>query len=375
MTGSLVIQGKYYHYKFRYKDPQTGKSCQTSITTKIPVQGNNKRKARQKGEELMANYIRSLSPDNWTFVQWVEKWIESKKANIRQVTYDGYCYYFSKHIKPFFGDKLLSNVKRIDLMNYYQKKLDDGLSPNSLPKHRVVIGGALKEAYLQEIIPNNPHYGITLPRCVSFEGTAYSLEQAQQLLTCVKGQNIETAVILGLCYGLRRSEVCGLRWSDIDFETNTMTIRNTVVHSKNIIELEKTKSKASNRKIDLVPNTIPYLKELQENQKRYRERISCKHKTKQWYVCSHKDGTRFNPDYISKAFSKFLKRSNLSKIRFHDLRHTAGSLLLEYSKDIKRVQKLLGHEKASTTWNTYIHQSEASREETANIMDNILFAV
>jgi integrase len=191
------------------------------------------------------------------------------------------------------------------------------------------------------------------------------------LLNAVKGDPIEPAVYLGLFLGLRRSEVVGLRWKDIDFDKKLITIQNTVVRFSTISELEKTKSRASRRTL-FMPDTLKeYLEALKASQEEARAVIGRKYSEEE-HVLQWPDGTSYNPSYVTHRFKKVLKANRLPEIRFHDLRHTAGSILLNDGLSIKQIQNMLGHEKSSTTLDIYSHLSTTGKHETAQAMNRLL---
>lgn len=175
-----------------------------------------------------------------------------------------------------------------------------------------------------------------------------------QLLSVLEDDVLKPAVVLGLYYGLRKSEVLGLRWQDIDFEAGTLSVRNTVTRMRTRIEHEQTKSLASKRTLFLIPSTITYLQQVRKDQLE-RQRLLGSAYTITDHICVWPDGRPLSPDYVSQHFRLFLEKHNLPSIRFHDLRHTAGSLLLRKGLNVKQVQEFLGHEKSSTTLDIYLH--------------------
>ena len=157
-----------------------------------------------------------------------------QENEVRLNTWEGYQIYVEKHIIPFFKPlKLtLQEISAQHIQNYYNKKLKAGQSANTMKKHSVVLRGALREALKKNLIPFNPVERATLPAGKRFIGKSYSVEQANKLLSVINDEVLKSAIILGLFYGLRRSEVLGLRWRDIDFGTGTITIKDTVVQVK-----------------------------------------------------------------------------------------------------------------------------------------------
>ncbi|MDE7242905.1 MAG: site-specific integrase [Oscillospiraceae bacterium] len=179
-----------------------------------------------------------------------------------------------------------------------------------------------------------------------------------------EGEPIRAAVTLAVCYGLRREEICGLRWRDIDFEAKKLYVRNTVTQNGVLkIEAERTKTEKSRRVIDLIDSTIPYLVSLKQTQQRQGIALN--------KVCVWPDGREVQPNYITHRTKRIMEKYGLERIRVHDLRHTAASLLATRATP-KQVQEFLGHEDISTTMNVYTHLLDADRKMTSGIMDGIL---
>ena len=254
------------------------------------------------------------------------------------------------------------------------QKAREGLSANSINKHLVLFNGVFNEAIRMQELYRNPCVGVMLPKTVRFRGSAYDAETAQRLLEAVRGDPIETPVWLGLFLGLRRSEVAGLRWCDVDLENGYVIIRNTVTCFKTLHEQEQTKSEASRRKLFLPASLREYLRAKKEACESYRDLLRTAYQDS-GHVCQWPDGSAYRPDFITRRFQTVLKQAGLPEIRFHDLRHTAGSLLVNSGHSIKQVQEFLGHEKVTTTLDVYIHMSEDGKADTASKLDVILSPV
>jgi integrase len=374
VTGSLQIKGDKYYAVVRIPD-ETGKEKQKWISTGISATGNKKRQANARLREILVDLEQkkiTYSADI-LFLDWIDIWMAQKQNEVRQNSLEGYQFYISKHIAPFYEPlKLtLQSITPQNIQDYYNAKRKAGQSASSIQKHNVVIRGALQEAVKKNLIPYNPADRATLPTLERFVGKAYTLEQANTLLSVTDNDPLKPAIILGLFYGLRRSEILGLRWRDIDFKANTIRICNTVVKTKTIIEAERTKSKASKRTLHIIPETKEYLMSLQRRQTENRLLIGSSYNVND-HVCVWDDGKPFIPDYISQRFAKILKKHDLPHIRFHELRHTAGSLLLERGLTAKQIQEYLGHERVATTLDIYGHLSVEGKKEAANTMGKLL---
>jgi integrase len=239
MTGSLKVQHGKYYVVTRIQDIN-GKTKQKWISTGLPDTAG-KRQAQQALRRILTEIEdkKIIYSKDTLFVDWIWTWMEQKKSQVRLNTYEAYEIYVESHIEPYFKPKklTLNSVEPQILQDYYNYKSKSNnenppLSPNSLCKHHVVIHGALQEAMKKNLIPYNPADRVSLPKKKEYVGKAYTAEQANLLVGKLGEEPLRSAVILGLFYGLRRSEVCGLRWGDIDFEDKTMMIRNTVVRTK-----------------------------------------------------------------------------------------------------------------------------------------------
>ncbi len=371
MTGSLQIKKGNYYAVYR---TETG--SQKWVPLNLSANGHNKRKAQQKLREVLAEAEtrQSVVTSDILFLNWLNRWMEQKKLFVSAGTFEGYTYYCEKHIIPHFKPlKLtLSNLSAQHLQTYYNTKYREGQSATTLRKHNAIIHGALEEAYKKDIILSNPANKVTFPQKKKFRGTAYTLQEAKALLAAVGDDDpIRPAIVFGLFYGMRRSEALGLRWSDIDFRANTLFIHRTVTRMKTVHDNNTTKSETSRRRLQLVPCTIPYLKTLRKTQAQ-----NCADLGQDFsldnHICVWPDGKLLDPNYVSQHFRKLLQKNNLPHIRFHDLRHTAGSLLLADGIDIKTIQEFLGHSDASTTANIYLHSVVHGASVTAVSLNRIM---
>lgn len=371
MTGSLQIKKEKYYVVYRDED---GK--QRWISTGISSKGNNKRKAQQRLREIMVDVEQGKTVVTATilFTEWIKRWMEQKENDVRENTYECYLLYLNKHILPYFEPKklTLSNLTAQHLQGYFNTKIKEGQSACTLRKHNAIINGSLMEAYKKDMIPSNPADKLTLPKKKKYRGSAYTMEQVKKLLAAVPEEDgFRSVIVFALFYGLRRTEILGLTWNDFDFTARTIHVRNTVTKMTTLHQSNQTKSESSNRILSMVPGTENYFENLMEQQRQLYERIGIPFSL-QASVCAWPDGKPFQPAYVSHQFKRILVKNDLPIIRFHDLRHTAGSLLLADGVDIKTIQNFLGHSQASTTVNTYLHGINRGGEVAANSMVRLL---
>ena len=374
MTGSLQVKNEKYYAVLNFKDNE-GKRKQKWISLDLEVK-NNKRKAEQALKKLVAEYdTKKIDVINkQSFSDFMGEWLKIIKASIKLNTYNGYKFHYDKHIKPYF-DKLgvaVVDLTPMHIQNYYNSKISEGLSATTVKRQHANIHKALDYALKMNIIPYNPADRITLPKREHYTGKFYDENQLKQLMEICKGTPIESCVFLTVNYGFRRSEVLGLKWSAVNFTENTITVNHTAVSTTSgIIYEDSTKNKASLRTLPLTDGVKNYLLELREHQKDMEKQFGdCYHKSE--YICVYNDGREIPPDYVTHKFAKILATSDLPKIRFHDLRHSAASLLINSGFNLKEVQEWLGHSNIATTGNIYSHLQYASKVNMANRFNELL---
>lgn len=381
MKGSLQKKhGKYYVVV--YQKDENGKLRQKWIPTRISEKGRNQTKAdaalHRILTELEAQNAKSTSflVTKLKFVEALLAWVEYKKYEIRTNTYELYTLNLNKHIIPFFEkkNKLVTEITTDDIEDYYKTKLKEGLTIETIKKHNIIIHGTLERELDKGTISVNPCDRARLPRQNRqdrFKGQAYTAEQANKLLEVIHGEVLEPVIMLGLLFGMRRSEALGLRWSDIDFKNHTIMISNTVTQMRTLLIDEHTKSFTSHRMLSVMDDVIGCFKRLKAQQEANKREYGDKYHDSD-FVCVWPDGRIILPGYVSHNFKKLLAKYDLPEIRFHDLRHTAGSLLLAQGVNIKQIQEFLGHADVTTTLNIYTHTDEEAKKETAAAMGKVL---
>lgn len=380
ITGSLQIRNGTYYMMLRVPRGD-GTYTQKAKTTKIKAQGKNERETRRnklEAEKMLAQWSDDLEQNvglanHRPLIAALDEWLERRKRSIRQNTYESYLCEYNYHIKPYFTPKKLRlcDVTPRIIQRYVDDKETSGLSPNSVKKHLVILNGVFNDAIKLGDMTFNPCARITPSRREKFVGKAYTAEEARQLLAAVKGESLEPAVYLALYLGLRRSEVAGLRWMDVDMENDQVHIRNTIVRFYTVTEQERTKSRASKRDLFLPAGLKTYLQELRKKQEENHAFLDLAF-SEESHVCQWEDGRAFQPEYISTRFREVLQKRGLPKIRFHDLRHTAGSLLINQGQSAKQVQEFLGHENVATTLDIYTHLTMDRKKDTADAIDSLL---
>ena len=268
-----------------------------------------------------------------------------------------------------------------DLEDYYTS-LKRRLSTNSVIKQHAIIHSTLKWAYKHDWLNRNVADMVDTMRKEKPElDEPYSVEEIAELLKVVRNHPIYLPVLMAAMFGLRRSEVLGLKWSAIDFEKKEFTVRTTVVRQhcgkrlKTTVRENVTKSASSKRVLPLSDYAVRLLREAKREQERNRALCGNCYNTQYLdFLCVNQMGDLLNPDYISQSFQKLLKRNGLRHIRFHDLRHSCASILADMGYSMKNIQTWLGHSDYNFTANTYVHtergaHAEMAKEFSENLME------
>jgi len=252
VTGSIQTKAgaKNYYAVISYTG-EDGNRKQKWVSTGVPVKGNNKRKAEVRIREIIAEYEEDgvgIARDIY-FVDFLVQWLEILKISIADSTYRSYSYTMSGHILPYFKPKKLKlkDVTPTVIQRYVTDKITNGLSPNTIRKHLANISKCLDSGVKMGLLASNPVKKIELPKKERFTGAKfYNQQQIEQLLEISKNDPLEIVILLTLFYGLRRSEVLGLKWDAVDFANKTLTIKHTVVVvGKDTYKQDRTKNDSS----------------------------------------------------------------------------------------------------------------------------------
>ena len=332
VAGHLQEKNDLYYIVLSYKD-KNGKRKTKWESTGLPVK-KNKKKAEALLQERRRNFIPPVTlsevrlDDDILFADFMLKWLEIAKSSIQITTYASYQGMVERVIAPYFrkrGIKLV-DLKATDLQDFYTKQLER-VKANSVIHYHANIHKALKYAVKIDLIPTNPADKVERPKKNEFKGNYYSAEEIHALSEIAQGTKLEIPVLLASFYGLRRSEVLGLKWDAIDFEENTLEVKHIVTQAsidgkKVLIQADRAKTKSSLRTLPLVPPIRDRLLTLKGEQETYRRLCGkCYNNDYLGYLCVDEVGNIIRPNYVSEQFPKLLKSNGLRAIRFHDLRH------------------------------------------------------
>jgi len=375
MTATLQIKKDRpnYYVLIRYQDEATGKERQKWVTTDISVKGNNKRKAEARLREVLAEY-ESLKIDlskDIEFIVFLKEWLENVKPSIEITTFEAYRQVVYNQLIPFYEPKKLKlrDVTSLHIQKYVAFKLKSA-SANTVRKHLWNLSKCFDSAIKQNLITFNPVKGIDMPKIVKFTGAKfYNERQIDELLAATKGDILEGIILFAIFYGMRRSEVLGLKWNAINFDNCTFDIKHTVVKGEKILhKKDSAKNKSSYRTLPMPNIIIATLKKIKAKQAQYKL-LQPNDYIDEGYVFTREDGRLILPNYVTKHFKDILIKNGLPVIRLHDLRHSSASYLLYLGFNMKEIQMWLGHGDIGTTMNLYAHVDMDAKRNIAESLN------
>lgn len=319
--------------------------------------------------------------DKITFKDFCPKYLELKKTVLSPNSYAFYETIINTELIPKFGKMKLREIKTYHIQEFIQYLTTEkkhrngeagGISPSTVRRYATVLRSILSLAYKLEYTDNDAGASkrIIFPKIETCEVEVYTEEEVRVILSALDAEpiNIRALVELAIFTGMRRGEIVGLKWADIDFENQCLSIKRSIYKPKDGKALEKEpKSKSSIRTISLPEHLIKTLLEYKLHQDRHISFMG-----EAWnqldYVFTEEDGLVMNPQTPTRQFSNFLKRHNIRHLKFHGLRHTSATMLLANGCDIKTVSSRLGHADLETT-GIYLHALESTDRKAAKTFD------
>lgn len=349
--------------------PDTGKAIYKNVLAK--TQSEVRQKMKKAMEEMAGLDV--VKAGQYTVGQWMDVWFENyATVKVRPSSHQTYRGYIDNHIKPNIGNIPLNKLTSLELQKFYKKLLGSGrverieskkqpkgLSAKTVRNINQIIASALNLAIQEKLIHSNSTVGCALPRVEHKEMKTLTAEQLSSFLREAKETGVYEMYYTELATGLRRGELLGLKWSDIDFNLGVIRVQRQVARIDGEIVEAPLKTKNSYRNISISRDTIEVLKEQ-------------KKKVTGEYVFPSPNGGPISPDSVLHMLHRVLERAGLPKVRFHDLRHTFATLALQNGVDIKTVSSMLGHNSAGFTLDTYTHVTTPAQMEAANTMGSVL---
>ena len=379
MTGKIKTRDGILYAVINYKD-NYGRYKQKWISTKLKERGN-KKLAKEILEQEMEKFKNEINNENWTnineqpkdiiFMDYVKDYLYSKSGVVSVSTFRGYENLW-RHMCNFFGMNLkLKDVTYNHILDFYNHLSHErGLKNVSIKKYQELLAPALRLAYRDDLIPKNPYEFMPKLKREKRKQNFYDIDELTKLFEVTDQTELKLIVRVCAYYGFRRSELLGIRWKSIDFKRKTITIENKVLNvDKKIFTSEVLKTDSSNRTMPLLPEIEELLlqrkEEIEKNKYLYGKKYNQDYLD---YVFVDNLGNLYLPDHITHLFHKIIKKNNLKHLRFHDLRHSCASILVNKNVPMKNIQDWLGHSTYNLTADTYSHLKYDNKIESANII-------
>jgi integrase len=352
----------------------------TVYTTKGPkyryIYGKTRAAVAEKLMKAMSDRNGGFSFDagSLTVGEYLDRWLsDSVRGTVRASTFERHEAIIRTHIKPALGRIKLKNLTPTHVRGLHREKLDADLAPATVRKIHSTLHKALSQAVSDGLIPRNAA-DVKAPRPAPEEMRPLSEDEAHAFLETANasGDRFEPLYVLAITTGLRRGELLGLRWDDVDLERGKLRVGRALVREGGRHTVGETKTRRGRRQVNLTPRTVNVLKAHRKRQLEERMQLSGLYKD-HGLIFATGIGTPVNPEnLVKRSFKPLLKRASLPEIRFHDLRHTCATLLLGRGVHPKIVQELLGHATISMTLDTYSHYIPSMGDQASGAMGDAL---
>lgn len=314
-----------------------------------------------------------LRPGQMTVSEYLDRWLRDyAKNNVAASTYEGYAAVVRLHLKPGLGAVKLAELRPAHIQAAYGLSLERDLSASSVRQHHRVLSQALKHAVRWQLIARNPCDGVTSPRPTRREMRVIDEAGVRRLLEAAEGTGHEALINLAISTGARQGELLALRWSDVDFEGGSMQIVRTARYFVGKgVEFSEPKTHRSRRPVALSEATLRVLRTHRTRQNERRLLVG-----PAWtdfdLVFPSKIGTPMYARNLVRFFRATVDEAGIGPLRFHDLRHTAATLMLKKKVNPKVVSERLGHATVGFTLDAYSHVLPDMQEEAAASLDSVL---
>ncbi|WP_201391195.1 site-specific integrase [Ktedonobacter sp. SOSP1-52] len=352
---------------------------------RVPL-GNGKRKeeyykTKQEAERAKRRMLNErdagklATEREQTLKDYLEYWLKAHRTTIRKTTYEMYQRNLAARVIPVLGHVGLRKLKVEMFQSLYQEWEEEQLSPNTIRLIHRIINEALNDAVKWKKLAYNPVQNVKLPKTRKVKIYVLTDEEIEHLLNCAQRNRLYALFRMALLLGMRKGELLGLKWSDINFDTATLTIKRTVSYVRDpatghsVFHVGLPKTEAGERSIHLPLDIVNVLREHQEKQNQIRASVSL-WKNLDLVFCT-RGGNYITPQSLTRCFDRLLGIAGLEHMKFHALRHNASRILRKLKIDPVVRMEMLGHTSLEMTDITYGHATQEQHKEAAEDIDRL----
>jgi len=347
-------------------DPATGKRRQRRVS------GKTRKEAERKAAEMIhLAETGFLDAKKVTVADFFDRWLAATAPTLRPSSVKRYRDLARLHIVGNIGGVNLARLTPGDVQGLYARLLET-LWPTSVRQLHSVLHHALDDAVKWGVLARNVCDAVEPPKRNRTEMTTWSTAEVSRVLAVAAGDDLEALWRLAVTTGMRRGELLGLKWADIDFDSGSLSVRRSLSRglTSRLIEGEP-KTKAGRRRIALSPATVESVRRHRSRQVEYRLRVGPAY-SDNGYVFTNETGGYIHPNRLSKHYRHLIDLAGVPVIRFHDLRHTCATMLLAEGVHPKIVQERLGHSDIAMTLNLYSHVTPHMQQAAADAIETAL---
>ncbi|MBD2760110.1 tyrosine-type recombinase/integrase [Yimella sp. cx-573] len=374
MKDGIIKRGSTYSYVVREKDPATGKTKPRWVGGFRTVKDAKEARDKARHQVHRGTWV---APQNLTVGEYLDRWIVAHEVELKPSTAKSYRDNIARYLKPAIGTERVQGLSPTRLSVVFKDLHETGgangagLSPRTVEFARSVLRRALQDAVLDRVIEVNPVIGTKRPRVTKPKHSTWTGTQVGTFLTATTNTRFAALWTLALATGMRRGELCALRWEDVDLDAGLIHVERsvTVQASERIYTTPKNHER---RDVTLDPRTTAELKAWRKTQAAERLQWGAAYDTTEDLVFTWENGSPASPDYVSKAFVTAQAETKLPRLKLHEARHTHATLLLREGVPVHIVAKRLGHRDPSVTLNVY---ADAIPDDDGRAVDTFSRAV
>ncbi|GAA4703650.1 tyrosine-type recombinase/integrase [Brevibacillus fulvus] len=366
MKGYFRKRGNSWSYTVDLgKDEITGKRKQKTKN------GFKTKKDAEKACNELINQLNKgtyIEPSEKTIKEYIMEWMDiNAKQILRPSSYDNHLIVIEKHIIPELGSLKLSQLTPSHIQKFYNQLSTEGLSPDYIRYMHSILRKSIGQAVKWQLVARNVVELVEPPRLADKDIVTWSLEEATEFLDYVEahGKRFFVAYVLAIYTGMRRGEILGLRWKDINWEHGKLSVRQTVYRTRQGLLFQEPKTKNSKRQISLPEYVLSSLRRHRSDQNKQKLLLGGLYNDHDLVICTD-EGKPIEPRNLVRHFDRMIQETGLQKIRFHDLRHTHATILLQLGEHPKVVSERLGHSRVGVTLDTYSHVLPDMQKDAAN---------